>query len=454
MYYFRRKHMKRQFIREVKKGSGVALYMLSPTNGGPAQYHEEIKYILTHKLQTVNDLDFFIHTLIMNSREEEYYFNFLKEELYKKDTSVDAFYNIVTQLSFFATRELFSAKEIITQCAESLIKDTKIFRRKEIRKLDILLYAIQNINVDAISEILKLVVEHNSFKKFSSLFKLEFLKENYAEYFDAEIDGNYIFGENRERKITKYLHKCHQNELDEYFDQINEIIGIVGQDEISYEELDNLNAENRNALFERVINKPYSLDEKIEILMYINLYSSLTKQQELKLIDLFYEHIGENMDFDRLILSLVRFIRSSKVRKLAKYLIKNRIYLEEAASLLAYNLVSQKDADMLFDLIREFNYYNYYNNQLEIIEYSLLKLYYYGLIRIPNINEFYPFEIVNYMYERTENANLRHDMALILDQRGMLTEEDYYVLAFDSTMNESSYFRDKCLEAKEDNNEE
>lgn len=446
--------MKRQFIREVKKGSGVALYMLSPTNGGPAQYHEEIKYILTHKLQTVNDLDFFIHTLIMNSREEEYYFNFLKEELYKKDTSVDAFYNIVTQLSFFATRELFSAKEIITQCAESLIKDTKIFRRKEIRKLDILLYAIQNINVDAISEILKLVVEHNSFKKFSSLFKLEFLKENYAEYFDAEIDGNYIFGENRERKITKYLHKCHQNELDEYFDQINEIIGIVGQDEISYEELDNLNAENRNALFERVINKPYSLDEKIEILMYINLYSSLTKQQELKLIDLFYEHIGENMDFDRLILSLVRFIRSSKVRKLAKYLIKNRIYLEEAASLLAYNLVSQKDADMLFDLIREFNYYNYYNNQLEIIEYSLLKLYYYGLIRIPNINEFYPFEIVNYMYERTENANLRHDMALILDQRGMLTEEDYYVLAFDSTMNESSYFRDKCLEAKEDNNEE
>ncbi len=445
--------MNRQFIREVRKGSGVALYMLSPTNGGPAQYREEIKYILTHKLQTVNNLDFFIHTIIMNSREEEYYFDFLKEELYKKDTNIDAFYNIVIQLSFFANRELYSAKEIIAQYAENLVKDTKIFRRKEIRKLDILLYAIQECNINAVNSILKLVVEHNSFKKFSSLFRLDFLKENYAEYIDAEIDGNYIFGENRERKITRYLNKYHQNELDEYFDQIDEIIEIVGQDEIGYEELDNLNAENRNALFECVINKPYSLDAKIEILMYINYYSTLTKQQRLKLINLFYEHIGENMDFDRFVLSLVRFIRSSKVRKLAKYLIKNRLYLEEAASLLAYNIVTKDDTDILFDLIKEFNYYNYYNNQLEIIEYSLLKLYYYGLIRIPNINDFYPFEIVNYMYERTENANLRHDMALVLDQRGLLSKEDYYALAFDSTMNESSYFRDKSLETKDDNNE-
>lgn len=442
--------MKRDFIEEVKMGSGFAFYMLTPSNGGAVQYREEMKYILTHRLKTINDLDFYISCLIVTTGEEEYYHNFLKEELFNNKVSVDGFYNIVTQLSYFVKKGALDTKELLIEYTKKLINDTKVFRRKEISKLDILLKVIQEDAQEEIVPILKLIVDHNSFKKFDSLFRLEFMDTYYDVYLNAKIDDEYIFGKNRKSKMTRYIKKYHQNEYEEYCRQIDETIKEVGNDEIKFDDLENLDVEKRNYLFECIKNESYSLDAKIALMMYINLYVPLTKKQRIELIDLFYEHIGENRDFDLLILSEVRFIRNSKVRKLAKYLIKNGIYLEEAASLLAYNLKGNKDSDTLFDLVNNFDYSDYYNNQLEIIEISILRLFYCQGDKIPNIDEFYPFELIRYMFDRTINARLRHDMAVILDQKDMLSEEDYYVLAFDSTMDVSDYFRNKTKEKREE----
>ncbi len=442
--------MNKHFIEEVKMGSGYAIYMLSPSNGGGAgKYRKEIEYILTHDLKTVNNLDSFIHSLILCSGDADYYLHFLEETLKKKKIRLNTFYNVAIQLSFFAQKDSSIIKQILVPYAINFIKETTNFYKNSIDKLDIMLFVIYNNSPEAILPILKLLTEHKSFKKLSKLlFNFTFLQDYIDELIDAKIDDEYIFGEERENEFAKYNHKCTMKEIGIYFDSIDEIIELVGEDEIDFDKIDPLTSKTKNYLFEYVINERYSLKAKSAILTFI--YSQfmikvLTIKQKLQLIDLFYNHIGEDEEFDYLLLSIFQYVRHPRIRSLAKYLIKKELYLEEAAILLAYNIKNDKDATMLANIWSNIDYRNYYYNQLEIIEASLTKLYfkYYERNKLKMIDDFYPYVLLRHMFNSSQNASLRHDMAIILEQKDMLSTRDYGALAFDSTSFESSYFKER-----------
>lgn len=456
----RRDFMNKHFIEEVKMGSGYAIYMLLPSNGGgPGKYRKEIEYILTHDLKTVNELDYFIHSLILSSNDSDYYLQFLKETLKKKNINIRTFYNVAIQLSFFARNDSSIIDQTIVPFVNNLIKEKTNLNKNDIIKVDIALYIISNFDSNAVLPILKLLTEHKSFKKFSKILSnFPFMQDYTEQYIDAKIDDKYIFGDDREKEFVKYHNKCVMQEMDIYYNQIDEIIELVGEDKISFDEIDPFTSKSKAYLFEYVINEDYSLKAKCAILSFIYLHSidnPLTIKQNLQLVNLFYKNIGEDKEFDLLLLNIFKYIRHSKIRSLAKYLIKNELYLEEAAALLAYNITNVKDTSLLAEIWSNLDYYDYYYNQLEIIEAALVELYFSYYNKREKIDDFYPYTLLRHMFDCSQNARLRYDMASILEDKNMLSTRDYAALAFDSTSFENSYFKDKYESIiKEEKNED
>lgn len=411
--------MNKELLTLLRKGKGQAIQILLDED--EESVFKVIKYALTHNMSNYNSLGRYLFLYILNDEYMDEYIEIIMEHLLSNKKIMPlSFISLLTILHGLSER-FKDVKAFIEDYPGIYLENKRKFNHYDYIKFNYLLKEVYKINKQKFYKVMELIKCHNELSKEFNIFRLYFideLYENNQEFnkymnnnFDLQIKAKEDFEREQEEmvhEISYYIKKLKKTDLLEI--NINKL--PLNKKEEFFDIVINSNDINifRNGLFSYQTSAKFS-DEQI-----------------IKLVDLFYKHQDDDKEYINVLYTVLKDLNHSGIRELGKYLIDNNKHKLKGISLFINNIIKE-DVPLLNELVK--NNLDHSDEIIEVvdIEDAFINLFYDAPLEISKETSKLSLNLVRYICDNTYSYQVRYKAMMILDNHGMLTEED--IDAFD-----------------------